>query len=411
MLRILPGILLFLVLLAWLSFWAARRTMENIYLELATARAATIASAARQDVPGAWARFTDGGLAPDDEDWEAVDRAMRRANADARIARLKVYSPRARLIYGPEPDKVGRPEDNPVLAAVLAEAAPGLMETSEPDGSVLYELYVPLMGNAGQVVAVFELYEPTAWLDAIVQRNALVAAAVPGALLLLLVAALTRLVRRAQRDIDRRTDELVSLRKRLETFLSDTAVGAARQAGQGRDIPSRRIHCAVLYTDVRDFTGYSEHNDPADVVAFLDRLFAVQIQAVLAHGGDVDKFVGDALLAWFEGDDAPARALSAARDMLESMPPGLPRGIGSGVYTGQVISGAVGPADRRDFTIIGDSVNMAARLCSAAAAGQVVADAATVDAAGEAGRGFGEPEEIRVKGRGAPLLVRRLAVG
>jgi len=149
------------------------------------------------------------------------------------------------------------------------------------------------------------------------------------------------------------------------------------------------------------------------VVWFLNELMGIQVAAVEAHGGDVDKMIGDALLARFDGRDAEARALAAARDVqAELARANLPRPVGIGVYTGEVISGAVGSARRRDFTVIGDGVNVAARLCSAAAAGEIVADADTLaTAGGTAADGFGPEEAISVKGRREPVRVRRYAQG
>lgn len=408
--RILPGILVFVLLLAGVTALASVRVMHSIYLRMAEGRAEAMDSLAKRHAPAAWPRFLAGKLRPGDPDWKAAADALEEALAGARVARLKVYDPRGALVYGPDLAEVGTIEDNPVLRDVVQDLDSGLTTVTEPDGTPLYELYVPLRGPDGRLAAVFELYEPTDNLDAVALRNALVGVGVPGLLLAILVLALGRLVGAAQTDIDRRTAELVNLRRRLESFLSDTAVGAARAASSDAHIPSRRMECSILYTDIRDFTGYSEQNPPEAVVGMLNRLLAGQVEAVRAHGGDVDKFVGDAMLAWFEGPDAAARAVRAGRDLLASVPADAPRRLGAGVFSGPVVCGAVGPTDRRDFTVIGDTVNTAARLCSAARADQLVVDAATLERAGEVATGFGPDEEITVKGRVAPLAVRRLTL-
>ena len=225
----------------------------------------------------------------------------------------------------------------------------------------MYELYVPLKDGRGEIAAVVELYEVRSVLDSILLRNVVPPMVIPGVLLVLLILALTRLVGRAQRDIDRRTETVAALRRRLESFLSDTAVVAARHATDGA-IPSRRLECSVVYTDIRDFTGFSEEHPPEQVVEMLNTLLEGQVRAIRNHGGDVDKFIGDAVMAWFHGADAAARAVRAAKEMLASVPLDAPRRVGVGVYSGPAVSGAVGPPDRRDFTLIGGTVNMAAAV-------------------------------------------------
>ena len=119
------------------------------------------------------------------------------------------------------------------------------------------------------------------------------------------------------------------------------------------------------------------------------------------------KLIGDALLARFEGPEKERRAVTAAADIQTAVrAANLPRGVGIGIFTGQAILGPIGPPARRDFTVIGDSVNIVARLCAEARRGEIVADAATL------GRGagsamFGSVEKVQIKGREQPIYIRR----
>jgi class 3 adenylate cyclase len=230
---------------------------------------------------------------------------------------------------------------------------------------------------------------------------------VPGLILLALMLGVARLAVSAQRDIDGRAALVADLRARLERLLSGAASQAVRRAvGSGGGIPSTRTRCTLLYADVRDFTAYSEASEPEQVVGFLNRLMTIVVGEIDRAGGDVDKMIGDAVLARFQGPRAETCAVAAAREALRKLEEAdLPRGVGIGIYTGEVISGTVGSADRMDFTVIGDSVNLAARLCSAAARGEIVADTETVIAAGD--RTFGPAESISVKGRRNRLTIRR----
>lgn len=172
-------------------------------------------------------------------------------------------------------------------------------------------------------------------------------------------------------------------------------------------MPLKQVEVALLYSDVRNFTAYSETASPQDVVAFLNRIMTLEIECVTRHGGDVDKLIGDALLARFAGAEKERRAVAAAFDMQAAVEAiGPPRGIGVGVFTGPAILGPIGPETRRDYTVIGDSVNIAARLCSEAARGEVVCDAATLGQAGSAQQ-FGPAEEVHVRGREKPIAIRR----
>ena len=117
--------------------------------------------------------------------------------------------------------------------------------------------------------------------------------------------------------------------------------------------------------------------------------------------------IGDAVLARFHGSDGAARAVDAALAMQVAIrSSGLPRGIGVGLFSGPVVAGLIGSGDRPDYTVVGDSVNSAARLCAAAREGEIIADSKTAAQAPTAA--FGPAEPIRVKGRAGVLTVRRL---
>ena len=132
---------------------------------------------------------------------------------------------------------------------------------------------------------------------------------------------------------------------------------------------------AVLFSDIRSFTEISEHNSPEEVVAFLNRYFETMTSAILHHGGTVDKYIGDAILAVFGAPtsypDNAERAVSAAFDMLRSLAkidtgtlrmPEIGLDMGIGIHEGDAIVGNIGSKERFDYTVIGDTVNLASRL-------------------------------------------------
>jgi adenylate cyclase len=403
--RIAPGLAVLLAVMVAATVFAGIRTTESIYLELARGRAEAISAAVSHSAPEAWAHLLAHGDTKADHD--KLRAAIEQEVRELRIQAMKVYSLAGQVLFSTDAADFAKRETNAALKTVVFDGKPVLVRITE-NGQPLYEIYVPVTDAAGDIAAVFELYEPVAYLDALLLRAGGIAAVAPAAGLVLLLVGLGLLVARGQREIDSRSAALDETRRKLESFVSASAVDAARGGG---DIPSRRVRLTLFYSDARDFTGYSESNPPERVVWFLNELMGIQVAAVEAHGGDVDKMIGDALLARFDGDGAEARALAAARDVqAELARANLPRPVGIGVYTGEVISGAVGAAHRRDFTVIGDGVNVSARLCAAAAAGEIVADADTLAAAGgDAAQGFGAEEAISVKGRREPVRIRRRA--
>ncbi len=178
-----------------------------------------------------------------------------------------------------------------------------------------------------------------------------------------------------------------------------------------------RREVTVLFVDLRGYTRFSERHSPEDVVSVLNRFFAIVVAVVAREGGWVNKFEGDAALCLFgapqDEPDHAARALRAAT----AIPKELDRSeallrAGIGVASGQVIAGFIGTPERFEYTVIGDVVNVASRLCDLAKDEQagVLATSATFQAAGR-------PEEwssagrISVRGRREKAEIYRLDPG
>ncbi len=187
--------------------------------------------------------------------------------------------------------------------------------------------------------------------------------------------------------------------------------GPVTLQGEGRVL-------TVLFADIRNFTPLASTLAPERTVAYLNDYFAHVCPVIARNSGMVNKFVGDGLLAVFgaPGED-PQHAFHAAQAALEIVaaassvlrPDGKPTRVGVGVHTGQVVLGSVGTSWRRDYTVIGDTVNVAARLealtreCDA----DVLLSESTVLAAG------GELETLcqgptLLKGRDEPVVVHKL---
>lgn len=404
--RVLPILGLFVVSLVVLTAVAVQQTVREVHLEFARRRVAEIAKEIGRTVPTEWAALL--ALTANAEQRKAIVAPLREAAAERDLARLKVYARNGEALFSTEPAEIGVVETNAALVTAVREDEGVLLPHQEADGTRYNEFYIPLQGNGGAVALVFELYEPAGYLNAILLHALVFPTLVPGLLLACLVLVLGYLIRRAQASIDLRAARVRELSARIESFMSSSAVGAVRSAPEGGDVPLERIEVSLLYSDVRSFTEYSEGASPEEVVGFLNRIMTIQIECVARHAGDVDKLIGDAMLARFEGRDKERRAVAAAIDIQSVVEgSGLPRGVGVGVYTGRAISGPIGPEARRDYTVIGDAVNIAARLCAEARRGEIVCDNVTVERSGGAAARFGLVETIRLKGREGSVDIRR----
>jgi adenylate cyclase len=137
---------------------------------------------------------------------------------------------------------------------------------------------------------------------------------------------------------------------------------------EGTSLEGEEVEVTVMFIDVRDFTGFAERTPAPEVVATINRLFAAVVPVIRAHGGRIDKFIGDGLLAVFGAprrmDDHADCALAAALEIEQLVRSGKAGDleVGIGLNSGIVVAGNVGGAGRLEFSVIGDAVNVAARV-------------------------------------------------
>ncbi len=217
-------------------------------------------------------------------------------------------------------------------------------------------------------------------------------------------------------DLARRMNQMVvglAERFQLERFVSGGTMAAIRLSGhQDVELGGSRQPATMLFCDIRGYTAFSEENEPGLVVEVLNFYFQHLATLVKEHQGDIDKFVGDQILAVFVGDDAERRAIECALAMQARMTalaadrPSWNLSVGIGINSGEVIMGAMGSRERMDYTVLGDAVNLAARLCSHAGRGQTLISRAThaavVDRSGFTAEAL---PPIQVKGKREPVAV------
>lgn len=272
-----------------------------------------------------------------------------------------------------------------------------------------------LWGSAGLAVAVlgaialaFAISRPILEIDR-------VAAAVAGGDLTARVVRGVRLNDEIGGLARRINGMIVGLTERLhlEKFVSGGTMAAIRLSEhRGVRLGGTRCRATMLFCDIRGYTAFAEEHEPDLVVEVLNFYFQHLTGIVKEHGGDIDKFVGDQILAVFVGGGSEANAVRCALAMQARMGelgadrPGRHLAVGIGVSTGEVVMGAMGSPDRMDYTVLGDAVNLAARLCSRAERGQVLVSRSTCEAvAGSEGLLVRALAPVQVKGKREPVAV------
>jgi adenylate cyclase len=171
----------------------------------------------------------------------------------------------------------------------------------------------------------------------------------------------------------------------LGKYISPEVARKVLEQKDGVALKGERRECAVMFTDIRGFTAISENAPPEKIVADLNEYFTLMVDLVVKYEGTLDKFIGDAIMAVWGApipfEDKEFRAVKAALEMQHALGQLnkvridknlVPLTMGVGLNSGVVVSGNLGSDKRTDYTVIGEEVNLASRLCSKAAPGQVL---------------------------------------
>ncbi len=196
-----------------------------------------------------------------------------------------------------------------------------------------------------------------------------------------------------EQEVERQT----RLRHDLGRFMGSALVEAVVRGEHAVELGGHRAEISVLFADVVAFTPFAEAHEPEEVVSLLNELFSVLSEVVFRHGGIVDKFIGDCLMAVWGAPSAQPdhaeRAVAAAEEMIQFVETaredwtarfGIKLEIAIGINSGDAIVGNIGSSKRMEYTVVGDTVNLAARLEDIARPNQVLVAERTRNLVGDA---------------------------
>ncbi|TVR28766.1 MAG: adenylate/guanylate cyclase domain-containing protein, partial [Spirochaetaceae bacterium] len=203
----------------------------------------------------------------------------------------------------------------------------------------------------------------------------------------------------------------------LSNELVDTIMQSPELVRPGGD----KKQATIFFADIRGYTAFSETREPEYIIEVLNEYFTEAVEIIVNYRGYIDKFIGDAIMAVWgvplvsEAEDA-VNAVSCAVEIQERVRArdrGFFRGpasslkVGIGLHTGQLVAGNLGSSRRMDYSVIGDTVNVAARLEGVAGAGDVVITEDTRDLIGDRFK-LQQLKPVKVKGKAEPIHVFRV---
>ncbi|MCB9741074.1 MAG: AAA family ATPase [Alphaproteobacteria bacterium] len=214
----------------------------------------------------------------------------------------------------------------------------------------------------------------------------------------------------------REQEALKAQRKQIERYLSADIAAAVLADPDLVSLGAKKAEVTMLFTDVRGFTAWSGNQPSQVVVDTLNEIFSLVTPIIFKHGGTLDKYLGDGLMAIFgapvEVRDHARRAAVAAREIQEAISAWLQGqaemgrrvpGTGIGIHTGQVSVGNIGSEERMEYTAVGDVVNVCSRICALAGPGQVLVSEETAQALPLGAFDIRRLGPTRIKGKEHPI--------
>jgi len=210
------------------------------------------------------------------------------------------------------------------------------------------------------------------------------------------------------------------IRSAFGRYVSPEVAQAILESPEGLRFGGTKRIVTVLMSDLRGYTRFAEQGSPEEVMEILNGYLARMAEVVIAHGGTINEFIGDAIFAVYGAPvahpDHAERAAATALAMQEALvginaehaSRGLPAfEMGIGLHTGEAVVGNIGSEQRAKYAVVGSAVNVASRVESATVGGQVLLTARTLAELGTLGR-VGPPTALQVKGLSEPLIVHEL---
>jgi class 3 adenylate cyclase len=342
------------------------------------------------------------------------------------IFRVKAWSANGTIVWSDSPEEIGQkfPDDPPLVEALKGRAAYELGESekeenvAEKDKGSLLQIYTPVL-RSGSAVGVIELYEANRDLFDQIAQNTLFVEGLVAAAGLLLYLALFAIFFRAYQRQKQLNEERNRVMGVFGQHVSPEVVNkllsqSIDQAGEMRNV-------CLLFLDIRNFTMFTEKAHPTEVVEYLNSLFEFMVDCVNRNQGIVNKFLGDGFMAVF-GAPIPDEknchhALKASIEILNELAKfnagraGEATRVGIGLHAGYAVTGTIGSAQRKEYTIVGDTVNVAKRIeeLNKTLGSRLLISGDVWKALHTKPRLFRKVGRVRVKGHEAPVLLYRVA--